>query len=74
MRNNAPRPDWCRIESVMPSTTVPRVSFLSTRRAFSQCAHSAMVGENSMNSATMYSRKCQQIRNSTELNPNELPI
>src|SRR5512140_1883304 len=72
--NIAPRPDWCRIESVMPKITAASVRLERNLRNFSSFAHSAMTGENSTNMVSMYSRKCHATRNRTELYPYELPM
>ena len=58
----------------MPNITAPSVKPVRNFRAFSSFAHSATTGENSTAIVIIYSRKCQETRNKTELYPNEFPI
>ncbi len=74
IRYMAPSPDWCRVDRVMPKITAARVMPPRILRARRAPSHSATAGENSMSSASMYSRKCQATRNSTELVPKLLPM
>ncbi len=51
IRNRAPKPDWCRVESVIPKITAARVIPESIFRALFAPSHSAIAGENSISSA-----------------------
>ncbi len=53
IRKRAPKPDWWRVESVTPKITAPRVNDERIRRARFNPIHSAIAGENSINSDSM---------------------